>query len=51
MGDVIIYSIGIVGVYQNLESDIRRLEQKRLPARQVRFNQRKAAYASRSCLA
>ena len=45
------YSIGIVGVHQNLESDIRRLEQKQLPARQVRSNQQNAAYDSRSGLA
>ena len=44
MGDVNHYSIGIVGVHQNLESDIRRLEPKRLPAGQVRFNQQNAAY-------
>lgn len=50
MGDVIITVLGLWVVHQNLESDIRRLEQKRLPAGQVRFNQQNAAYDSRSCL-
>ena len=50
MGDVIITVLGLC-VHQNLESDIRRLEQKQLPARQVRSNQQNAAYDSRSGLA